>query len=355
MQSVAEDLLGATEGSRTPPSPPSRPPSPPYDPFNMADDEDHKSSSMVAKPSDFDGTKWDIFSAQILLYLFANKKKIKTDTEKITTILSFMKSGSAATWARYKAEQMFIDSTNGMPLDTPRAGIFSDFWKECLAMFQNPDQKAEASRDVTELKQGHKTCAEYFQLLDQALVRAGYVGSGLDTWIIEQVRVSIDPSIAMDVARVTPPITTYEAYKDMARRIDQQVRAQKAAKHEDRRGTSSSKPVFIHKGRDHHIKTKRDPTGVTHGGMGEPMQLDEAKRRNLCYNCGKPGHMVKDCPTGRQKAKQYVRSLQPAQRNILASELSQLKESDFVDEFEVDPHVSPIPLDDEQSFSDSEQ
>jgi len=44
------------------------------------------------------------------------------------------------------------------------------------------------------------------------------------------------------------------------------------------------------------ITEKRTSTRVTYTGQGQKMDLDAAWAKGICFRCGKPGHMSKNCP-----------------------------------------------------------
>ena len=45
---------------------------------------------------------------------------------------------------------------------------------------------------------------------------------------------------------------------------------------------------------------RRDGTGTTFGGRGQKMDVDEARKKGLCFNCGEQGHIKRFCPKNAQ-------------------------------------------------------
>lgn len=337
---------------RKPTPPPSEPPSDDED--IMADNENNSSGfSASAKPDSFDGTKWSTWSVQMIMYLAANEAKIKTDQMQIMAVLSYMKGGDAGPWAAHISRAALFDE-DGKLKKVRSFGTFEAFWEKCVARFGNKNEKDEAYNKFIKLRQGSKSADEYFQLADEYIPVAGL--SGQDEIILRRVRVSINNDIAMELAKCDPELTKYDEYKNKATKIDRQLRAQRQAQQDERVHSAPHRPPPFQKKPDSQpIERKRDGTGATFGGHGEPMQLDEFKQRNLCFSCGKAGHRVKDCPEGKNRARQYVRQIRPAERALLADAITRLKESDFVDEYDADPVADSYPLrDDNADFSDAE-
>ncbi|KAI9070044.1 hypothetical protein FKP32DRAFT_1558554 [Trametes sanguinea] len=66
---------------------------------------------------------------------------------------------------------------------------------------------------------------------------------------------------------------------------------------------------------------RRDGTGVTFGGTGQPMDIDAARRRGMCFTCGQRGHIQRDCPNRKIVVRNLVQQLSMEDRTELLKEL----------------------------------
>jgi hypothetical protein len=67
-------------------------------------------------------------------------------------------------------------------------------------------------------------------------------------------------------------------------------------------------------------KRERDPDAMDFDAI-QTEKRDEALRKGLCFGCGKPGHLNKDCPNKRKPASSSSPSSYSPPRKMAAKEL----------------------------------
>ena len=90
--------------------------------------------SAVAKPREYDGGPEFIeFRREILVYIAATPDMFPADTDKIFFTLSFMKSGTASTWAQNYVDEF---TANGLLVLTD---TWEQFGAKLNAAFEDPN------------------------------------------------------------------------------------------------------------------------------------------------------------------------------------------------------------------------
>ncbi|EPQ58709.1 hypothetical protein GLOTRDRAFT_127204 [Gloeophyllum trabeum ATCC 11539] len=247
----------------------------------MAGNNDQKEKKgHVAKPEYFDGNK-DKFKAwwrQVLGYLRNNKKDFDTDDEKIDFVISYLRGPKAENWSQNYYDQFFKDDTENWDK------TWAAFKTDITTVFQDSNLAAQAQIKIDHLRQGQRPVEEYFQELEILMTQAGYRKE--DQYILKTVRTSVNDALVDKVyGQVTVP-TTYDGWKDVLIKLDnawrerQQEKAMRGLrttppKREGVPTTNQTQPAPRAQ-----PTQKRDGTGTTYLGTGQPMDVDRA-----CLKC----------------------------------------------------------------------
>lgn len=286
----------------------------------------------VAKPDCFDGSesKLDGFLHALLLVFRAEPNAYADDDARITYTLSYMKAGRAQAWARRFMEkhghcQSYFYSWN-------------DFTTLLRESFGTADPTVVAVDKLRKLHQGSMSADEYIVAFEEQEAYTGWDDKALK----DQFELGLKPGLTASIYRLSDMPEDLAGWKAWARKLDRQWRQYEEKQHLHK---ASRTPVKMESRADSKpeskradaagstfrnpldVATRRDSTGMTFGGRGQPMDLDEARQKGLCFRCGQKGHLSRLCPNrNRAEIRRMVASLDKDQVDELRKVLNTVEE-----------------------------
>jgi hypothetical protein len=253
-----------------------------------------KSSLKVAPPSDFDGTMSQTESFLSQLQLFIHGKRIQDDQDRIILALSYMKGGTAGSWAKVKVKD----------LETSQQ-TWSEFVADIRSTFGDPDPASTARNKLSSLRQGTHTADEYVASFKELQVLTGYN----DAALVEHFKKGLKAELFNQIFRLPHMPTDLRGWMEWASKLDRQWRqgeqerkllglsplAPKVVKPPPYVPTTS-KPFFSQ------TVANAVPQAQTNVQPKQPdivpMEIDSGRRNMgpiICRKCKKPGHIARNC------------------------------------------------------------
>lgn len=322
------------------------------------------SKSLIAEPQAYDGgPNYRDFRRECLLYIQANSTRFQDGRSKILFILSYLKTGTAATWAS--------NYVNGRTNDQGEINVPNDFQVFLTSLdlsFDDPNKKSKALTEWRKLYQGRWTADEFFTHLDIVRTEAGLTSAEHDAILIDRLKVALNEEVVMAIMRSSPIPTTYAEWKKKAiecDNVERQIREARQLRREVPRINIPTRrppqiPIRMPQGQPQasrqqpfrppvgpppqmqrpqqqpnrqHWDTQNPAPGI-HPGQGVPMdvQIAQARRNNLCFICGKPGHFARQCKEQGNVIRGMFQEMHPDVRLAFAEELNAMPESAFLGE-----------------------
>jgi hypothetical protein len=249
----------------------------------------------IARPNDFDGdrTKTTTFLRQVRTFMAAHPTRFNTATTRINFALSYMKTGTAASWADRIVEEREQAEEAGEEHGLSTWAAFVDALK---ARFGEVDPQHTAQDRLELLRQEAKTAEELNHTFNDLAPRTGYNEASL----LRLYEKALNPWIADAIYRMHPMPKTLDDWQAKAEDLDRQSRTRKAHRLEERQ----SRPPPLNQPSGPNPVRRNSPAqpasnAATNGHPSTdpvPMEVDRLRREGRCYQCGEKGHLQHRCP-----------------------------------------------------------
>ena len=229
------------------------------------------------------------------LYIGFNSTRFASDTERVLWTVTLFR-GAALNWVEGFVQDYLKNHNNGavsraMQKDTIEIfHTFDGFKEKLMRVFGEVDEKRQASREVQSLKQ-RGSAATYTAEFQRNAVKTGWNDEALK----EQYYRGLKDAVKDDIAREERP-EALEDLIELAIKIDNRNYERALEK----RGHYNP-GTFRGTGRNHRSNNGPQPMELDATGRQEltPQEKQKHMQERLCFNCGKPGHMARNCKSGK--------------------------------------------------------
>lgn len=253
-------------------------------------------------PAAYDGTPGGLrgYLAQVRAYHSFHMSSFQNDLQRIVHAASFLKGRALAWFEPYLSEA----SENGWLLSQCKEetkqifGSYAGYESALKSLFQDPDEKRQAERELETLNQKASASA-YTTEFKRIVARLDCTD---DTRIMLYYQ-GLKEEVKDEISRILDLPTDFSRYTELVVRIDNQLHARRTEKkytprYQPRASANTGRPrQYQNNGRNRDWRNQ-----TSYGHHSGPMDLDATQRRPQkdkatvkCYNCNKMGHYANEC------------------------------------------------------------
>ncbi|TID04827.1 Retrotransposon-like protein 1 [Colletotrichum higginsianum] len=271
---------------------------------------DGRDKLKLNSPGTFDGTPGQLkgFLIQIRTYQEFHQSNFRNETERIIHASTFLR-GRALSWFEPYMEDL-LDNTTLEHCKNETQDIFGSFqgFEHALkSLFQDPDEKRQAERDLSNLRQT-KSATHYAAEFRRICARLDYTD---DTRIFMFYQ-GLKEEVKDELAKIDRP-DDFLQYVEKAIQIDTRLYERRREKGENRRPQANTSKRYNPGPRQQNNynsnwrnnQQRNSGPSTAYGHHAGPMDVSVAHKNKpttrrdpksgVCFNCEKPGHIARDC------------------------------------------------------------
>ena len=242
------------------------------------------------RPDNYDGkTSVQSFLTAASVYLFQQRGVLTSDEDQVLEISSLL-TGDAKEWF----EPVLRDFTNNAEDDREDETNhlfkkYANFEEKLRSMYGNPDEARSAAQKLLTFKQ-KGSASHYTSQFKQLAAKTGWTD---DETLIDTFYRGLKDTVKDElVVRDRPQ--TFDKYTNLAITIDNRQHERR----QEKKGTYIPRVPGV-------TKQSQNTPDTSHGTAPGPMNLgginqQRNKRQIKCYNCGKMGHIARNCRSKKQ-------------------------------------------------------